>query len=378
MSSTTSDIELGQCSAAPLSRIGTNGRAWRLKWPNLTWPSSACFSLSLLPFWNRSAPVMQLPQIEDYPKGYPQFSSLISSHESFFVARRFLNVRARLLLLKQNRVVALESKLHKIDRDEDRPLFLGSCQRDQNTDRAKVVAELDEALEDLDKFLLRSRQISELEQADPQAVTNLQNWVNGTGSIARAESRFLNYPPQELLSTSPRDESAMIGLENNVAENLLRARDYFFPSYSPKVSRDTAHIYIPTRSSAALISRALMIPIVVIMLLAPVILCSYLSSTSSRLFAVGGATVFFVAMISSGTRMKSQELIIAGATIHPLGFFTSCPIQGKVFTEESFTIETALLTTSAYNVPIYNTGQTKLLNITLGTWITNLHASTLL
>jgi hypothetical protein len=57
-----------------------------------------------------------------------------------------------------------------------------------------------------------------------------------------------------------------------------------------------------------------MIPIVVIMLLAPVILCSYLSSTSSRLFAVGGATVFFVAMISSGTRMKSQELIIAGAT----------------------------------------------------------------
>ncbi|KAF5643465.1 uncharacterized protein FTJAE_3265 [Fusarium tjaetaba] len=198
--------------------------------------------------------------------------------------------------------------------DEDRPLFLGSCERDQNTDRAKVVAELDEALEDLDKFLLRSRQISELEQADPRAVTNLQNWLNGTGSIARAESRFLNYPLQELLSTSPRDESAMIGLENNVAENLLRVRDYLFPSYSPKVSRDTAHIYIPTRSTAALISRALMIPIVVIMLLAPVILCSYLSNTSSRLFAVGGATVFFVAMISSGTRMKSQELIIAGAT----------------------------------------------------------------
>jgi hypothetical protein len=187
-------------------------------------------------------------KVEDYPKGYPQFSSLISSHESFFVARRFLSVRARLLLLKQNRVVELESKLHKIDRDEDRPLFLGSCQRDQNTDRAKVIAELDEALEDLgksffssggleveltcpDKFLLRSRQISELEQADPQAVANLQNWVNGTGSIARAESRFLNYPLPELLSTSPRDESAMIGLENNVAENLLRVRDYFFPVF---------------------------------------------------------------------------------------------------------------------------------------------------
>jgi hypothetical protein len=57
-----------------------------------------------------------------------------------------------------------------------------------------------------------------------------------------------------------------------------------------------------------------MTPIIVVMLLAPVILCSYLNNTSSRLFAVGGATVFFVAMISGGTRMKSQELIIAGAT----------------------------------------------------------------
>ncbi|EMT71590.1 hypothetical protein FOC4_g10010099 [Fusarium odoratissimum] len=316
MSSTTSDIELGQCNTTPLSRIGTSRRNWRFGWPNLAWPSSD-ISLPLSLFWNKSAPVMQLPQtvkVEDYPKGYPQFSSLISSHESFFVARRFLNVRARLLLLKQNRVVALESKLHKIDRDEERPLFLGSSQRDQNQDRAQVVAELDEALEDLDKFLLRSRQISELEQADPRAVTNLQNWVNGTGSIARAESRFLNYPPEELLSTSPRDESAMIGLENNVAENLLRVRDYFFPSYSPKVSRDSAHIYIPTRSSTAFISRALMTPIIVVVLLAPVILCSYLNNTSSRLFAVGGATVFFVAMISGGTRMKSQELIIAGAT----------------------------------------------------------------
>ena len=93
----------------------------------------------------------------------------ISSHESFFVARRFLNVRARLLLLKQNRVVELESKLHKIDRDEDRPLFLGSYQRDQNTDRAKVVSELDEALEDLGKLFPSS--------GDPLSRANISRQV---------------------------------------------------------------------------------------------------------------------------------------------------------------------------------------------------------
>lgn len=185
-------------------------------------------------------------QVEDYPNGYPQLSSLIASHDSFSVARRFLNLRSRLLLLKQNRVVRLERKLNKIDRDEDTPLFLGSSECDQNKEREKVLAEIDEAMEDLgkmalasyndetveliriDKFILRSRRISELEEADPRAVTNLQNWIDGTGCIARAESRFLNYPPEELLSISPQDESAMLGLQSKVAENLLRLRDYFF------------------------------------------------------------------------------------------------------------------------------------------------------
>ncbi|KAJ3521845.1 hypothetical protein NM208_g13109 [Fusarium decemcellulare] len=230
------------------------------------------------------------------------------------ITAEFLNLRARLLLLKQNRVVGLERKLHKIDRDEDTPLFLGSSQCDQNKEREKVLAEADEAIEDLDKFILRSRRISELEDADPRAVTNLQNWIDGTGCIARAESRFLNYPPEELLGISPQDESAMIGLQSTVAENLLRLRDCFFESYRSNVSRDSTHIYIPKRSSAALVSRALMTPIIVVMLLTPVILCSYLDSTSSRLFAIGGATVVFIAIISSATRMKSHELIVAGAT----------------------------------------------------------------
>uniref|UniRef100_A0A0D2Y1E7 Uncharacterized protein n=1 Tax=Fusarium oxysporum (strain Fo5176) TaxID=660025 RepID=A0A0D2Y1E7_FUSOF len=61
MSSATSDIELGQCNTTPLSRIGTSRRTWRFGWPNLAWPSSV-FSLRLSLFWNKSAPVMQLPQ----------------------------------------------------------------------------------------------------------------------------------------------------------------------------------------------------------------------------------------------------------------------------------------------------------------------------
>jgi hypothetical protein len=89
--------------------------------------------------------------VEDYPAGLPRFASLIGSHPSFSVCRRFSNVRARLLLLKQDKVSLLEKNLMGIDTDEARPLFLGSSRRDANTARIAILAELDAALRDLGK-----------------------------------------------------------------------------------------------------------------------------------------------------------------------------------------------------------------------------------
>jgi hypothetical protein len=62
------------------------------------------------------------------------------------MCRRFLRLRARLLLLKQNNLVLLEQQLDQIDKNEDRPLFLGSQRRDTNTERASVLSEIDAQL----------------------------------------------------------------------------------------------------------------------------------------------------------------------------------------------------------------------------------------
>lgn len=56
--------------------------------------------------------------------------------------------RARLLLRKQDRVSVLEEKLQTLDREEQRLLFLDSLRRDMNTERERLLSELDRALAD--------------------------------------------------------------------------------------------------------------------------------------------------------------------------------------------------------------------------------------
>lgn len=86
------------------------------------------------------------PMIEDYRPGYPQFSALISSTDDFFVFRRFKRLRARLLLLKQDKITVLEQKLDQLDRDESNDLFLCINRSDKNPERESLLMELEQSL----------------------------------------------------------------------------------------------------------------------------------------------------------------------------------------------------------------------------------------
>lgn len=86
--------------------------------------------------------------VEDLPPGYPRFAALLGCHPSFHVCRRFLGLRARLLLHKQDSLAVLESQLNRIDRDERRLLFLGNLRRDTNDERRNVLRQIDLELAD--------------------------------------------------------------------------------------------------------------------------------------------------------------------------------------------------------------------------------------
>lgn len=91
--------------------------------------------------------------VEDAPAGYPRFTALIAAHPSFHICRRYRTIRARLLLLKQDRMRLLEQQLEQLDRAEPRKPFLASIRHDANPQRKQVLEELDAALEDYGTYL---------------------------------------------------------------------------------------------------------------------------------------------------------------------------------------------------------------------------------
>lgn len=129
--------------------------------------------------------------VENHPSGYPRFSALIGAHPAFNLSRKFTVARARLLLLKQDRVSVLEEKLQILDREEPRLIFLGSLRRDANTERQSLLSELDSALADYDALVERNARILQLPAATTRDRSSLINWVEGTGSICRQEASFL-------------------------------------------------------------------------------------------------------------------------------------------------------------------------------------------
>ncbi|KAK4690873.1 hypothetical protein P7C71_g6014, partial [Lecanoromycetidae sp. Uapishka_2] len=159
--------------------------------------------------------------VEDYRPGYPQFSALVGSHDAFHVYRRFSSTRARLLLLKQDRVSALEQQLEQVDDEETSPLFLGTARRDRNAARLQVLDDIDAALAEYDTLVERSHRISSLESAKQRDIASLRNWIAGTACVAREETAYLSHPSDLINISSPKDH-ASDRLETLLEESLMR------------------------------------------------------------------------------------------------------------------------------------------------------------
>ncbi|KAL6232475.1 hypothetical protein BDW75DRAFT_242941 [Aspergillus navahoensis] len=262
----------------------------------------------------------QSVQIEDHPEGYPRFSALLASHDSFFVCRRFSALRARLLLEKQDRLVTLERELQKLDEGEGRTLRLGSIRADDNPERKITLAKIDDALIDYeaasispDNFLDRTHRTMKLETAQSKTVSSLRNWINGTGYIARAESAFLERFEHDLVHLASADETLLDWLESAAEELLFSVRDHFMHHRaSSNPSRDR-NVHIASKSTTSRIARILMTPLLIMLLSVPIVTCSYLPSREARLAAMTLATALFMLILSGSKRARAVEVAAAGA-----------------------------------------------------------------
>ncbi|KAK3366616.1 hypothetical protein B0T24DRAFT_534247, partial [Lasiosphaeria ovina] len=250
--------------------------------------------------------------VEDYPLGYPRFSAFLASQASFHLCRRFSNLRARLLLLKQDRLTALEEQLEELDREDTGTLTLGCSRTDGNERRSSVLSEISNAMEDYDVFLERHWRIMSFEAALHRAVLNVQNWLSRSACMARKVTAYL-YCGEDLLSTSTPENSFIAWLEE-LAEDSRVCLYERFRKVRLYAQGQSLVVHIFSSSSMRRIARILMTPIITFLLPAPVVIYSFVSSLTIRLVVVVAATTGFIALLSSFTRARTVELVVAGAT----------------------------------------------------------------
>jgi hypothetical protein len=180
-----------------------------------------------------------------------------------------------------------------------------------------------------DAFLERHQRILSFEAAPRRAVSNLQNWVDGNGCIARDETAYLGRG-SDLLSVATSDDNIIRWLEALIEDSRVYLRERFGRVTSPRpisaigefkpprqprldVSRDpNVHIFPPSSMTCAV--RILLIPFIIVLILAPVIICNFVHSLTARLVIIVASTTSFVAVLSSFAKVRTVELVVAGAT----------------------------------------------------------------
>ncbi|KAL2820069.1 hypothetical protein BJX63DRAFT_337402 [Aspergillus granulosus] len=254
-----------------------------------------------------------LKKIEEYKAGYPRFTALLSSHTPFFVFRRFSYLRARLLLLQQDKLSILEQRLEQADDQEAAPLFLGNSRRDRNAARATILAEIKTQLADYDQLLERSNHMFALKAATSGDVRSLQNWLDGNGCLAREESAYLEHRRDLVTLASPGDDDATTRLETWVEDKLIRFYRGFRASPYHDIS-DDPNVYIYSGPWIRRIAKAILLSIIILFLLLPIVVCSMTQLIPVRLAIIAVLTIAYLVVIPLLTKSKTMELMLAGAT----------------------------------------------------------------
>ena len=139
-------------------------------------------------------------------------------------------MRARLLLLKQDRMRLLEQQLEQVDGEESRKPFLSSSRHDANAQRKRILADLDVALAEYgrksvhtpfivlrcsvsdglcgtDSLVQRNQRMLDYRPAPDRAVLNLVEWTRNNACVARDETAYLDRVGDLITVATPSDDA---------------------------------------------------------------------------------------------------------------------------------------------------------------------------
>ncbi|KAH6683327.1 hypothetical protein B0J14DRAFT_144737 [Halenospora varia] len=258
--------------------------------------------------------------LERQPEGYPQTATYINSTDDTVLARRFGDLRARMLLYMEVELTDLESQLAKQDKEDNKKeawKLAHSVHHDNgkgNEEKKSLIEAIKVKLKDYDELLLRDSEIRKLGRPSQRAHRNFMDWIFTQNSIGEEDQQFI-FHEHDFVSLQHYEDSwlddAMHRFMGYCKRGLLRCI-FVTPADKSKTSNPKVHYYSSERLNAVI--KIIIALAAATLLLIPVFLFLSVNLTPKTMAGLTLAFAFvFATSISVTTNARRQEVFAATA-----------------------------------------------------------------
>ncbi|TGO50282.1 hypothetical protein BCON_0187g00170 [Botryotinia convoluta] len=262
-----------------------------------------------------------------YTVSSPQLAAVINSDEKFMLYRRFAFLQARLLLNKQDEFLALEARLHHIDRyyRKHEPSRLHSQERYNlmDDDNMNLLADIEKKYNEYVQLLTHARILASFDKPRAADRLRLKSYSDRNPLCARDHEWILR--KDDLITLKPtRDNTWLDTVIDQIPQCFpCRLTRYIFctTELRQKTNPDTTKIFLSDPDRVNAIAAVVLLSTVLALFVIPVCILWYLcqmSIPSSTNIGIILAillpfTFIFSAVISLFSRAKRHEVLAAAA-----------------------------------------------------------------
>jgi len=170
---------------------------------------------------------------EDYPRGYPRQAAFQSSEPNWSIYRAFGYLHSRVILQLQDELRELEDELNDLDCDQadsndpaensrvtSRDSDHRAAQREHESqqgagrvvlsDRAILLAKIEDRLVRYDKMLINAREMVEFQKPNDRDWLSLRKWFWNTKPLSWEREELFVHMKDDLVTLKPRDDSGRL------------------------------------------------------------------------------------------------------------------------------------------------------------------------
>ncbi|KAF2758712.1 hypothetical protein EJ05DRAFT_485807 [Pseudovirgaria hyperparasitica] len=224
---------------------------------------------------------IEYEKIDAYPNGYPRLAAYINSDHNFLVYRKFGTARNRVLLHRQQQVVAAERALYELDCSNEKHGFARRLQTiyqdkvsvESEKDFKKrnwLIEDLSDKLAEYDKLLLREAQIEQFDSPSRRNYLSLYHWIWNLKPVVREEGKFFSRADDfVILSRRAQDSPLRVFIEGIILSLPRSWTRLVFTNKHQKQATSEASVTLADRGRVDSLIRVIIVATTVFMVVIP-------------------------------------------------------------------------------------------------------------